>query len=202
MCYRLSFLVNDLWFDSWADVDNEEIAYVQIPKVCFQAVWTLQNTCRLDIWQDFHVCMDRLLYLEYPYYWPPNVSYSTLRKTLIQRRPDGGYFGRPGSLLSALSFFANLADLPLSVKLELIGLGHKDIFKQVCIAAMALKQELPRGIQLFKAGKSNTTWYFSIFGRVRRETMRAGVEFARMDEGMAAVLYEKGVFAALYFPSL
>ena len=62
-----------------------------------------------------------------------------------------------------------------------------------------MKAILPRGIQLFKLGRTNRSWYFSVFGRVTRESLREGAEFSQMRVGMASLLCEGRVPVPFFY---
>ena len=88
----------------------------------------------------------RLFYLEYPSEAPADVCYSVMRQTLVLHTPSGGYYGSPGSLLSALSFFVNLASLPMDARVCLLEMGRKDTFQQCRLAAVVLRADRPTAL--------------------------------------------------------
>ena len=147
----------------------------------------------------FHKCCAKLLfYLEYPSEAPADVSYTVMRQTLVLHTPSGGYYGSPGSLLSALSFFMDLASLPMDARMCLLEMGRKDTFQQCRLAAVVLRAMLPHGIQLFKFGRKPFVWHFSAFGDVWHTSLKDGITACREHSHAASVVCERRVLIALF----
>ena len=93
-----------------------------------------------------------------------------------------------------------MVGLSVYARFDLIRMGSLDVFQQCSMASVILKEKLPRGIQLFKAGQHETSWYFSVFGSCQREVLEDGILFSRMQTGMASVWVEDYRFFACHFP--
>ena len=149
----------------------------------------------------FHkFCAKRLFYLEYPSEAPADVCYSVMRQTLVLHTPSGGYYGSPGSLLSALSFFVNLASLPMDARMCLLEMGRKDTFQQCRLAAVVLRAVSPHGIDLFKFGREPFVWHFSALGHVWRTSLENGITACRQHSHAASVVCDRRVLIALLCP--
>ena len=151
------------------------------------------------------MCSQQLVYLEYPREAPANTCYAMLCQTVIPYTPVGGYYGSLGSLLSALTFFVDLAILPMNVKMRLLSISSKtfikkNVFQQCRCAAISLRAMLPRGIWLFKFGYKSLSWHFTVFGDVWQESLKDGIEFTRKHSDVACVFFKQCTFVALFHP--
>ena len=219
MAIRLSLFTDELWPVVWADA--EKVGFVQatvetvrFPLHCDHIVGAPPEKCECNLCGGVvRVACNFVLFVhtpdakglrivEYPYYGPANLrSASRCLNIVFSHDVIGKHYGAPGSLLSALTFFVDLSQLPMDSKFQINEIGRGDVFKQCSAAALLLKMVLPRGIQLYKFDGIQGTWYFSVVGREQRESMMGGITFSRMRTGMASVAHAEDNFVALAFPS-
>ena len=88
----------------------------------------------------------------------------------------------------------------MHVKMVLLSMSRGDAVKECRTAAVALGIALPGGIQLFNYSQKKHSWYISVCGSIRRDTLKDGIRLSRMSKGMASIWCEGSTFLALFCP--